>query len=346
MTLDERYNLITRDLQEVIRGEALKKILNERDPTVYWGTAPTGSPSVGYIIPALKLRDIVNAGCNLIILIADIHAFLDNLKTPFEKIKQRTQFYILLLKSLLNTLGVDLSKVKFVIGSDYQLNPEVTMELFKLCSITSTSQAIKAGTEVVKQAKDPNVTSLIYPMLQALDEHFLNVDATIGGIDQKKIYGYSIDNMSKIGFDEKITYLMNPMVPGLSIKPSNTETNKMSSSDPNTKIDLLDTAEVIKKKISKAYCLEKDINDNSVLSLFKNLVFKIKSEFDLKREEKYGGNKHYASYIELELDYANGNIGPADLKNNLALFLIAFLEPIRRDFSQEENKKVFDDAYK
>lgn len=39
---DEKMTLITRNLQEVLGEDNLKKIVNERDMKVYWGTATTG----------------------------------------------------------------------------------------------------------------------------------------------------------------------------------------------------------------------------------------------------------------------------------------------------------------
>lgn len=37
---EERYELITRRLQEVLGGEAIKAVLNEgRTPKCYWGTS-------------------------------------------------------------------------------------------------------------------------------------------------------------------------------------------------------------------------------------------------------------------------------------------------------------------
>jgi tyrosyl-tRNA synthetase len=354
LTPEEKYQLITRGLQEVINGEKLlEKIKSGHIPSGYWGGSPTGSIHAGYLIPSLKLRDIVNAGCHLKILIADIHAFLDNLKTPFDKIKSRTQYYILMMKTILKILGVDLNAVSFVIGSEFQLKPEVTLELFKLASITKVSQASKAGTEVVKQSNDPMLTSLLYPLLQALDETFLGddsgIDFEIGGVDQRKIFTYSLDFTPKIGLEHKCTYLMNPIVPGLSTKARDLKNpggeSKMSASDPNSKIDLLDTPDVIRKKISKAYCVEKDILDNSVLGLFKNLVFKLVPNFTLERDDKYGGNMNFNSYEELESAYAEGQVAPADLKQNLANFLAKFLEPIRQEFDKPENKQLYEEAY-
>jgi hypothetical protein len=43
MTPEERYELITRNLQEVLGGEAiLQKLKNNEQISLYWGTATTG----------------------------------------------------------------------------------------------------------------------------------------------------------------------------------------------------------------------------------------------------------------------------------------------------------------
>jgi len=68
MNPQEKYDLITRNLQEVLGGEDIKKILAERDISLYWGTAPTGKPHVGYFVPISKIADFLAAGCHVIIL--------------------------------------------------------------------------------------------------------------------------------------------------------------------------------------------------------------------------------------------------------------------------------------
>lgn len=72
LTADSRYHLITRDLDEVLGGEAILKILqeNERPVKCYWGTAPTGRPHVGYLVPLTKLADFLRAGVNVKVLLA------------------------------------------------------------------------------------------------------------------------------------------------------------------------------------------------------------------------------------------------------------------------------------
>lgn len=60
----QRYELITRGIEEVLGGDAIKQILeqNERPVRAYWGTAPTGRPHVGYMVPLTKLADFLRAG--------------------------------------------------------------------------------------------------------------------------------------------------------------------------------------------------------------------------------------------------------------------------------------------
>lgn len=62
LTAEQKYDLITRNLQEVLGADDLKKILAERDLKMYWGTAPTGRPHIGYFVPMSKIADFLSAG--------------------------------------------------------------------------------------------------------------------------------------------------------------------------------------------------------------------------------------------------------------------------------------------
>lgn len=62
---DDKVHLITRNLQEVLGEESLKKIVNERDLKIYWGTATTGKPHIAYFVPMTKVADFLKAGCEV-----------------------------------------------------------------------------------------------------------------------------------------------------------------------------------------------------------------------------------------------------------------------------------------
>lgn len=65
LTADQKYELITRNLQEVLGEENLKKIVQERDVKIYWGTATTGKPHIAYFVPMTKIGDFLKAGCEV-----------------------------------------------------------------------------------------------------------------------------------------------------------------------------------------------------------------------------------------------------------------------------------------
>lgn len=121
LTPENKYNLITRNLAEWLGDDKLKSILQERDLKLYWGTATTGKPHIGYFTPISKIADFLKADVEVTILFADLHAYLDNMKAPWDLLVHRTQYYEAIIKAMLRSIGVPLDKLKFVKGSDYQL---------------------------------------------------------------------------------------------------------------------------------------------------------------------------------------------------------------------------------
>ncbi|NXN98526.1 SYYC protein, partial [Rhinopomastus cyanomelas] len=333
----EKFHLITRNLQEVLGEEKLMAILKERELKIYWGTATTGKPHVAYFVPMSKIADFLKAGCEVTILFADLHAYLDNMKAPWELLELRTRYYENVIKAMLESIGVPLDKLKFVRGTDYQLSKEYTLDVYRLSSVVTQHDAKKAGAEVVKQVEHPLLSGLLYPGLQALDEEYLKVDAQFGGVDQRKIFTFAEKYLPSLGYAKRI-HLMNPMVPGLT-------GSKMSSSEEDSKIDLLDRKEDVKKKLRKAFCEPGNVENNGVLSFIKHVLFPLKSEFVVLREEKWGGNTTYTAYEALERDFAEQVVHPGDLKNSVEVALNKLLDPIREKFNSPELKKLSNAAY-
>ncbi len=57
---EAKYELITRDLEEIVGENDFRSILKEgRDVRIYWGTATTGKPHLGYFVPIYKLSDFL-----------------------------------------------------------------------------------------------------------------------------------------------------------------------------------------------------------------------------------------------------------------------------------------------
>ncbi len=54
------------------------------------------------------------------ILMADIHAKLDSLKSSRELVQWRVEYYKRIIMALLKAVGVPTEKLRFVIGSSFQ----------------------------------------------------------------------------------------------------------------------------------------------------------------------------------------------------------------------------------
>lgn len=336
----DKKALITRNLQEHLGEDRMDEVLKTRDLKIYWGTATTGKPHIGYFVAMSKVADFLAAGCEVTILFADLHAYLDNMKAPWELLKLRTEYYEHIIKGMLESIGVPLEKLKFVRGSEYQLSKEYTLDAYRLSSIVTQHDAKKAGAEVVKQVDHPLLSGLIYPGLQALDEQYLGCDAQFGGVDQRKIFTFAEKFLPQLGYAKR-AHLMNPMVPGL-------QGPKMSSSEEDSKVDLLDSSSALKKKLKKAFCEPGNIKDNGILSFCKYVVYPVvlKDEgFLIERAEDNGGNVTYATFEDLEKSFGEEKIHPADLKASVEKYLNKLLDPIRKKMETPEMKKLIAQAY-
>ncbi|SCU96696.1 LANO_0E14114g1_1 [Lachancea nothofagi CBS 11611] len=333
----EAFELITKNLQEVLNAQIIKEVLEvqKRPLKLYWGTAPTGRPHCGYFVPMTKLAHFLKAGCEVRVLLADLHAFLDNMKAPLEVVQYRAKYYECVIKSLLRSINVPIEKLNFVVGSSYQLSAEYTMDLFRLSNAVSQNDAKRAGADVVKQVANPLLSGLIYPLMQALDEEHLGCDAQFGGVDQRKIFVLAEENLPSLGY-KKRAHLMNPMVPGL------TQGGKMSASDPNSKIDILEEPKQVKKKINTAFCAPGLVEDNGLLSFVEYVVAPIQElkfganyfKFHIDRPDKFGGPITYTSFSDLVQDFKVEKLAPPDLKTGVADIINELLAPIREDFSK------------
>jgi tyrosyl-tRNA synthetase len=340
LTVAEKKALITRNLQETLGEDRIEEILKTRDLKVYWGTATTGKPHIAYFVAMSKLADFLAAGCEVTVLFADLHAYLDNMKAPWELLKLRTEYYEASIKAMLTSIGVSLEKLRFVKGTDYQLSKEYTLDMYRLSSVVTEHDARKAGAEVVKQVSHPLLSGLLYPGLQALDEQYLGVDAQFGGVDQRKIFTYAELIMPRLGYSKR-AHLMNPMVPGLT-------GSKMSSSEEDSKIDLLDSAASVKKKLKKAFCEPGNITDNGVLSFCKYVIFPVAlkgEQFVIERPEANGGIVEFSNFEDLEASFGKGDIHPGDLKASVEKYLNRLMDPVRNIFESSELKKLTERAY-
>jgi len=333
MDAESRFHLIKRNTQEIITEQELKHLLEEKKhPKGYIGFATTGKVHIGYFIPMIKVGDFLKADFKFTILLADIHAHLDDQKTPFELLDERVKYYKEIISAMIEALGIDTKNLEFKRGSDFELEKNYTLDMYRLAALNTFERTKRAAAGVVRFGENPKLSGFIYPILQTLDEQYMDMDLQYGGIDQRKILAFARENLPKLGYNARVE-VMTPMLPGL-------QGAKMSASEEKSKIDLLDSADVLKKKVSSAHC-PIAVEDNGVLAFLKYVILVNKmdnnEELIIKRADKFGGDIAYDNYEKLEKDFLSKKLHPMDIKNTVSDEINKLLEPIRQKMKDKDD---------
>jgi len=328
MDTQKKFDLIARNTEEILTSDDLQLLLKERKQlSAYIGLATTGPFHMGYFVPFGKMLDFDNAGVKNKILIADVHSALDDLKTKWDELDQKAEYYRKCIE-----LGFPWeNKPEFVLGSSFQFDEDYHKDLLKLSTLITVARATRAASEVTRM-KNPKVSELIYPLMQSLDEEYLKVDIQLGGIDQRHILTLAREYLPQIGYRKRVE-IMTPLI--VSLKGPGV---KMSASMPETSINVYESEESVKKKINKAYCPEGEIKDNPVLQLFKHIVFPLHEKVKIERDKKFGGDVAFTSYAEFEMSFAQKKIHPLDAKKTLSEEMIKSFAKARDYF--EKNKDL------
>ena len=331
MNTGQRVDLVSRHTQEVVTNEELAELFDAGDPTAYIGYAPTGEMHIGHFTTIRKLADFLRAGVEVTVLIADLHAHLDDNKSPFDLLDARSAYYETAIEGMIDAAGAEPGDVEFVRGTDFQLDEAYTLEMYRMAAETTIARSQRAASEVVRESESPTLGGLIYPLMQALDVKALDADIAYGGVDQRGIYMLSREVLPDHGGDSPVCVFA-PLLSGLS-------GGKMSASDAASKVNLTDSAETVEEKIGQAYCPAGEVEDNGVLEYLHHLVFPVLAvddeSFVVERPEEYGGDLTYDSYDEVEADFLSGELHPADLKPAVADAISAVIDPVRSRLNDE-----------
>ena len=214
-----------------------------------------------------------------------------------------------------------------------------------------------------KEGESVDFAKLVYPPMQVADIFIQGINLPHAGLDQRKAQVIAREVALKLktkpltdnnGNSIKPVAVHHHLILGLGKPPawSVSKENlqelwsslKMSKSKPDTCIFIHDSPEEIKRKIKQAFCLEGEVEFNPILDWTKYLIFRNeKSKLEVKRDEKFGGNKIYDSYDEVENDFKDKKLHPMDLKSAVTEELIKLLEPARKHFEQPKVKKMLEE---
>jgi tyrosyl-tRNA synthetase len=307
------FQLATRNTVEVVTEEDLRRTLAKEKPRCYAGYEPSGEIHLGHLVTVNKLMDLQAAGFHVVVLLADLHAFL-NRKGTLEEVEALSRYN----RACFEALG--LSGVEYVTGSALQLNPEYMTLVLRLAQQITLNRAQRSMDEVGRQMEHPTVSQMIYPIMQMVDIARLQVDVAVGGIDQRKIHMLAREYLPPAGFPSP-TCIHTPILLGL-------DGEKMSSSKGNY-ISVVEKEEDIRKKLQKAFCPQAQVEENPVLQILQHHVFPRAGSVTVKRPAKFGGDRAFGSYEEMADAYGKGEVHPMDLKAACAESLVEVLRPVR-----------------
>ncbi|MDO8638990.1 MAG: tyrosine--tRNA ligase [Candidatus Daviesbacteria bacterium] len=363
MSNEEKFDLITRNLEEVLTADELKELLKSGKPLKHYiGFEISGKVHLGTGLATMfVIRSLQDAGVETTILLADWHTWLNKkLDGTLETASKMARSYFEEgLKAAALCVGADPKKIEFVLGSELyeKLNNKYWATVVKVSKATTISRMIRSTTIMGrKEGEISDSAMLIYPAMQSADIFSMNINITHAGTDQRNVHVVARDSAKEVGSTKPVAihhHLLQGLLkpPVWPIPEENREdivtAMKMSKSKPDSAIFITDTPEEIKRKVGNAFCPEGEIKYNPILDWAKYLIFyNLDDKLEIKRDEKFGGDITYSSYEDLKKDYAEKKLHPMDLKNAVSEWLIKKLEPARKYFEDPKRKKALEEIEK
>jgi tyrosyl-tRNA synthetase len=350
MDVETRLKLITQPpTEEVITYEELRQLLEVEDhPIAYDGFEPSGLAHIPFaLLRAIKLRQMLEAGCRFKLLLADWHAAINRkMGGDLEKIRRVGEYFIEVWKAS----GIDVGRVEIVWASDLAAERDYWKLVIDVLRNTTLRRVLRCLPIMGrKEGELQEAAQLLYPGMQVADIFTLGAKICQLGLDQRRANILARELGPRLGYWKPVA-VHHHMLMGLAgpTGPTGLEeeesmdvqiSSKMSKSIPESSIFVHDDAETIRRKIHNAYCPPKQVNGNPVLEYCKFVIFPLRKSLYIERPAKYGGAVEYDSYAEVEKDFVAGALHPLDLKNAVAAALDELLAPIRTWFEKDSRAR-------
>ncbi len=324
-------------VQEVITLDELRSLDTAKG---YCGFEPSGPLHIGTGLYWTNVFNIaVDAGIDMKILLADWHAAVnDKFDGDLEKIRRNAEY----MKEGFISLGLS-QKVKFVYASDLVSSPDYWSLLLRVAKSLTISR-IKRALPIMGRSEedaDKDSSKLIYPMMQATDIFYMDLDVAFGGMDQRHVHMLARDIHKKVG-KKGFVAIHGPLISSLKGGNRMDPLNKMSKSKGDSAIFIHDAPEDISRKIRSAFCPERTVEGNPILQIFRNVIFNFYNDGRIQ----IGNKEVYGSYKDLEHDFIEGRIHPSDLKESLSSKITEILEPSKKYFQADERRRELMEEFK
>lgn len=331
-----------RNTVEIVTLDELKSALETgKKLQGYLGYEPSGLFHIGWMIWALKVKDLIEAGVDFTLLEATWHAWInDKLGGNMELIREAAVY----VRHALRALGIPTERLRFVDAEELVSDKSYWALLLRVAKNTTLKRAKRALTIMGRREDEAELDSskIIYPFMQVTDIFYMDLDLALGGIDQRKAHMLARDLAEKMG-RKKVIAIHTPLLTSLSgagreeaLKLPLDEQAvelKMSKSKPEGALLIHDGPDTIERKLRAAYCPPRQIELNPIIEINKYILFPQKGfRLLVERPEKYGGTVEFHEFDELARAYAEGRLHPADLKQATAAALAEVLSPVRKYF--------------
>ncbi|OIO65519.1 tyrosine--tRNA ligase [Candidatus Woesearchaeota archaeon CG1_02_57_44] len=341
MDTQSRMDLIRQVGEEILTEDDLKALLDSNEhPIAYDGFEPSGKVHIAQgVMRTITINKMLKAGCKFKMLVADWHAWANNkVGGDLENIQTVGNYLIETWKAA----GMDTDKVEFVWANDFMADRDYWKTVMNVARSSTVSRILRCSQIMGRKESDAlNASQIFYPCMQAADIFKLDVDICQLGLDQRKVNVLARELAPGLGFTKPVA-VHHHMLAGLHEPKGDALEAKMSKSKPDSAIFMTDPVEEVERKLKKAFCPEKLVEQNPVMEYCRYILFERFPTLDIERPEKFGGDISYSSYMELELDYTAGNLHPADLKTAVARQLNELLEPVRKHFASGRPKELLE----
>lgn len=346
MDSQTRLDLITGAAQEVVGVEHLESRIAEGGTIrAYVGFEPSGKAHVGWKVLATNLRRMLDADVNVLIFLADWHAWVnDKFGGDMDKIQTTGKYMEEVFRALLGhpKEGEGPGELRFAYASEVMDSGDYWARVLRCSKNMSLARARRTFSIMGRDeaSGDGDLSKFFYPAMQAADIFEMNIDLAIGGMDQRKAHMYMREVADHWNWT-KATCIHTPIISGLKSAGARMDSfdHKMSKSDPSGAILLHDTPEKMRKKMRKAY-LDVEQDDSPIYELLQHIILPEQGHITVTPKPEYGDPSTYDSLDGFIAAVKSGAIHPLDAKFAVADAISAGLDSMRNHF--EANPALLD----
>ncbi|CAI8334198.1 MAG: Tryptophan--tRNA ligase [Euryarchaeota archaeon UBA443] len=352
----KRLHLMIGDVEESVGIEHLVDCLAEKTSMAgdgvlrcYVGFEPSGKAHIGWKVLSLQLKRMLEADANVLIFLADWHAWVnDKFGGNMEDIQETAVYMEETFRALLDypEEGDGPGQLRFYWASQLMDSGDYWARVLR-CSKGATLPMVRKTFTIMgrdEASSDHDLSKFYYPAMQAADIFELDIDVAIGGMDQRKAHMFMRDMASKWNW-KKATCIHTPILSSLKATGVRMDSfdHKMSKSDPNGALLLHDTLEQVQKKMKKAY-LDPEDEHSPVYELAQHVVFPEFGHIQVTPNPKFGEPSTWNDLQSFKTAVMDGTLHPFDAKMGVAAGVAAGLSSIAEHF--EANPEAYEKMLK